>query len=78
MIVDRDKLILKWIEDYKAITLKQATALYFNNCYKGASRRMNQLEEMGLIKLYISKTKKKKCILMKKKYQIIGYIFMTI
>lgn len=60
MITDRDKEVLKWIEGYKAITLRQATELFFKGNYKGASRRMVQLEDMGVLKSYISKAKKEK------------------
>lgn len=60
MITDRDKEIIKWIEEYKAITLRQSTELFFKGNYKGASRRMAQLEEMGVLKSYISKAKKEK------------------
>ncbi|MDU3548974.1 MAG: hypothetical protein E7F83_16330 [Clostridium sp.] len=60
MITDRDKEVIKCIEEYKAITLRQATELFFKGNYKGASRRMAQLEEMGVLKSYISKAKKEK------------------
>lgn len=60
MITDRDKEVIKWIEEYKAITLRQATEIFFNGNYKGASRRMAQLEDMRILKSYISKAKKEK------------------
>lgn len=67
MITNRDKEVLRWIEDYKSITLKQATALFFNNNYKSASRRMAQLEEMEVLKSYISKAKSEKVYYQEKK-----------
>jgi hypothetical protein len=60
LITDRDKEVLRWTENYKAITLRQATELFFNGNYKGASRRMGQLEDMGLLKSYTSKAKNEK------------------
>jgi len=44
VLTERDRDVLKWIENYKAITLKQANTLFFNN-YKSCSRRLKQLEE---------------------------------
>lgn len=67
MITDRDKEILRWIEDYKAITLRQATELFFKGNYKGASRRMAQLEDMDILKSYTSKIKKEKVYYQEKK-----------
>lgn len=67
MITDRDKEVLKWIEEYKSITLRQSTELFFNGNYKGASRRMAQLEDMGVLKSYISKAKKEKVYYQEKK-----------
>ncbi len=67
MITDRDKEVLKWIEQYKAVTLKQATELFFKGNYKGASRRMAQLEEMELLKSYMSKAKSEKVYYQEKK-----------
>ncbi|MDB1931705.1 hypothetical protein PMY12_14680 [Clostridium tertium] len=67
MITDRDKEVIKCIEEYKAITLRQATEVFFKGNYKGASRRMAQLEEMGVLKSYISKSKKEKVYYQEKK-----------
>lgn len=60
MINDRDKLILKWIEDYKAITVKQCTEIFFNGNYEGCRRRLKQLEGFDLIDSYNSKLLKEK------------------
>lgn len=67
MIKDRDREVLKWIEDYKAITLRQATELFFGGNYKGASRRLGQLEDMELLKSYTSKATKEKVYYQNKK-----------
>jgi hypothetical protein len=52
---ERDKKLLKWIEDYKAITIKQATNIIFDKTYVSARRRLAQLEERGLLKSSINK-----------------------
>lgn len=67
MITDRDKEVLRWIENYKAITLRQATELFFKGNYKGASRRMGQLEDMEILKSYTSKSKSEKVYYQDKK-----------
>lgn len=67
MLMQRDKDVLRWVEHYGAITLKQATTLFFNEIYKSASRRLNQLEENKFIKSYISKSKKEKVYYLDKK-----------
>lgn len=67
MITDRDKLILKWIEEYKGISISQCTQIFFANNYEGCRRRLKQLEEFGLLKSYISKLKKEKVYYQDKK-----------
>jgi len=67
LITNRDKEVIKWVEEYKAITLKQATELFFKGSYKSTSRRMAQLEEMGIFQSYISKGKKEKVYCQEKK-----------
>lgn len=54
MLKQRDKDILRHLEQYKAISLKQADKLFFKN-YKSASRRLLELEDKGLIKSYKNK-----------------------
>lgn len=67
MLTERDKKILKWIEEYKAITVNQCTEIIFNHNYEGCRRRLKQLEDMGLLKSYISKFKNEKVYYQEKK-----------
>ena len=52
MLTQRDSRILGFIRDYNAITVNQAAAIYFNNCYEGARRRLKQLENNNVLKSY--------------------------
>lgn len=67
MISDRDKKILSWIEEYKTITVKQATWIFFKGNYEGCRRRLKQLEGYGFIKSYTTKFKQEKAYYMDKK-----------
>ncbi|WP_061298339.1 hypothetical protein, partial [Clostridium botulinum] len=49
MLTSRDRQVLTWIQDYKAITVDQASTLFFNNSYESARRRLKQLEQMELL-----------------------------
>lgn len=51
MLTNRDKQILKFIEDNRAISIQQANNIFFKN-YKSCSRRMKQLEDLKIIKSY--------------------------
>lgn len=60
MLTERDREILTWVENYKAISINQASILFFNNTYEGARRRLKQLEEMNHLQHYnINDTKEK-------------------
>lgn len=51
----RDKEILKFVEDHKAITIKICANLFFSNSknnYYSASRRLKILQENGLLKRF--------------------------
>lgn len=52
MLMQRDKDILRYLEDNKAISIKQATKIFFKNSYGGARRRLADLEKMKLLKSY--------------------------
>lgn len=67
MITDRDKEILRWIENYRAITVVQATYIFFKGNYEGCRRRLKQLEEMEILKSYVSKLTKEKVYYQEKK-----------
>lgn len=66
MLMDRDKEVLRHIEDYKAITVKQAQKIFFKN-YESARRRLKQLEDMKLIKSYDNKLTNEKVYYMEDK-----------
>ncbi|WP_055070689.1 FtsK/SpoIIIE domain-containing protein [Clostridium massiliamazoniense] len=72
---DRDKDILKFIENYGAITFKQAQVIFFSNLKQGSarascSRVLKKLEEKGFIKSEIHKEMKEKVIYMVKSKSI--------
>lgn len=68
MLMQRDKLILKHIEQYRGITIKQAQYLFFNKSYENARRRLSDLEnKMGLVKSYKSNYSKEKVFILDKK-----------
>ena len=46
-----DKQILKFIEDFKSITVKQAEIMFYHN-NNNARRRLKELEEQGVLKSY--------------------------
>ncbi len=46
-----DKQILKFIEDFKSITVKQAEIMFYKN-NNNARRRLKELEEQGVLKSY--------------------------
>lgn len=52
MLMQRDKDILRYLEDYKAISIRQATKIFFKGIYGGARRRLADLEKMKLLKSY--------------------------
>ncbi|ELC8390955.1 hypothetical protein QYB48_002986 [Clostridium perfringens] len=60
MLTNRDKEILKFIEEYKSITIRQAKYLFFKKSYEGARRRLAELEKFGLLKSTISKGRSEK------------------
>ena len=66
MITARDKEILKFIEDYKSLTIKQAQYLFFKGSYEGARRRLSELEKFGLLKSSSSKGRSEKVYYMEK------------
>ena len=48
----RDKQILRFLEANKAITTSQATDIFFNGLTRSSIRRLNQLEDAGILKHY--------------------------
>lgn len=58
MIKSRDRDILDFLAKYKAISIKQASRLFFNGIkysYTTARKRLKKLEEMEVIESYINK-----------------------
>lgn len=66
MLTSRDKEILKFIEEYKSITIRQAKYLFFKKSYEGARRRLAELERFGLLKSSISKARSEKVFYVEK------------
>ena len=68
MLTDRDKKVLSFIEKYGALTIQQASTLFFNNLNVSCTRRLLQLERQGLLKSYTRTiTKEKAYYICKKK-----------
>ena len=55
---NRDRQLLIFLEEHKAITTKQATNIFFDMLDKSAIRRLNQLENVGILKQYYKGNKK--------------------
>lgn len=81
MLTNRDRQVLKWIEDYKAISVPQATELFFNGTYESCRRRLKQLEDMELLKSYISQFSREKIYYQEKKlkdHELLVYDFLKV
>lgn len=59
MLTEKDREILRHIEQYKAISINQASKL-FNRPYESVRRRLKQLEEQKVLKSYINALTKEK------------------
>ena len=62
----RDREVLRYLEDDEAISIQQATKIFFKN-YDSARRRLKQLEEMEILKSYINRITKEKVYYVDKK-----------
>ncbi|WP_252242918.1 replication-relaxation family protein [Clostridium sp. ZS2] len=80
MLTSRDREVLTWIESYKAITINQASVLFFNSSYESARRRLKQLEDMQFLKSYLLNTKEKVYYFNKKisKHDLLVYDFIKV
>ncbi|NFI96091.1 hypothetical protein FC961_17305 [Clostridium botulinum] len=81
MLTERDRRVLKWIEDYKSISVPQATELFFNGTYESCRRRLKQLEDMELLKSYISQFSREKVYYQEKKlkdHELLVYDFLKV
>lgn len=52
MLTERDGKIMSWLREYKAITVNQATHIFFSGCYEGCRRRLKQLSDNNILKSY--------------------------
>lgn len=52
MLTDRDRQVLRFLEDNRAITTQQAKYIFFDGIERSAIRRLNQLEDDGVISSY--------------------------
>ena len=48
----RDRQVLRFLEEHRAITTQQAINIFFNRCKRSATRRLNQLEDAGILNNY--------------------------
>ncbi|KFX54662.1 hypothetical protein HYH39_00065 [Clostridium botulinum] len=81
MLTERDRQVLRWIETYKAISVTQATELFFNGTYESCRRRLKQLEDMELLKSYISQFSREKIYYQEKKlkdHELLVYDFLKV
>lgn len=79
MITKRDREVIKWIEDHRAVTVNQATYMYFNGGYEQCRRRLKQLEDRKILKSYTSKNLSQKVYYQEKKisdHDILVYDFI--
>ncbi|GKX65663.1 hypothetical protein [Inconstantimicrobium mannanitabidum] len=67
MLTERDTKVLKWIEDNKVITIEEARYMFFEGNYKVCWRRLDQLEQMEILKSYKNKYDGKKVYYQDKK-----------
>ena len=52
MLTNRDRLLLKFLEDNKGISTQQAKYIFFDGIERSAIRRLNQLEDKGILEYY--------------------------
>lgn len=67
MLTDRDRKVLSFIENYGALTIGQATEMFFDGLDRSCRRRLPQLEEQGLLKSYTRDFTREKVFYMRKK-----------
>lgn len=52
MLTERDRSLLKFLEDNKGISTQQAKYIFFDGIERSAIRRLNQLEDKGILEYY--------------------------
>jgi DNA-binding Lrp family transcriptional regulator len=63
MLNQRDRGIIEFINEYKSITIKQTSRLFFSGIkysYNTARKRLKKLEEMDVLKSYTNKVNEEK------------------
>lgn len=53
MLTERDREVMKFLEEHRAITTQQAINIFFDGLEVSAYRRLNQLEEMIILEHYM-------------------------
>ena len=48
----RDRQVLRFLEEHRAITTSQAAQIFFNGCKISTYRRLNQLEDAAILESY--------------------------
>lgn len=70
MLMQRDKNILRYLEDYHAITISQCGQIFFNHSrhhYDLARKRLKKIEDMGLIRYYTNHVTNEKVYYLERK-----------
>ena len=52
MLTNRDKQLLKFIENYGGISTQQATNIFFDGLRESATRRLNHFEKLKELESY--------------------------
>ena len=52
MLTNRDRSLLKFLENNKGISTQQAKYIFFDGIERSAIRRLNQLEDKGILEYY--------------------------
>ncbi|MFA9398045.1 MAG: hypothetical protein ACERKV_07255 [Clostridiaceae bacterium] len=81
MITERDKDILRWIEEHKSITINQCSKLFYTGnkfAYDQARKRLRYLNKENLIKRYRQDPKSETIYFTEKRLKIHGLKLMDV
>lgn len=73
MVTKRDKEILKWVEEYKSITINQCSKIFFTRnkeAYDQARKRLGNLHKQGLLNRYRKDPKSETIYYMDKRLKV--------
>lgn len=73
MVTRRDKEILRWVEEYKSITINQCSKIFFTKnkqAYDQARKRLSSLHKQGLLNRYRKDPKSEAIYYMDKKLKV--------